>query len=85
MTIKLIKPNYIQFAEHLSRGRNPDFDQVLTLTMWINDLKITPYIRYTQMMIFIHPFLLSLFLEDLLNFTNQSEKPRDLKLIFFVF
>ena len=61
ISIKLIKPNYIQFAEHLSRGRNPDFHQVLILTMW-NPLKIPSYIRYTQMMIFIHP-LLSLFLD----------------------
>ena len=60
ISIKLIKPNYIQFAEHLSRGRNPHFHQVLTLTMWIA-LEIPPYIRYTQM-IFIHP-LLSLFLD----------------------
>ena len=61
ISIKLIKPNYIQFAEHLSIGRNPDFHQVLTLTM-SNALKIPPYIRYTQMMIFNHP-LLSLFLD----------------------
>ena len=61
ISIKLIKPNYIQFAEHLSRGRNPVFHQVLIVTMW-NALKIPPYIRYTQMMIFIHP-LLSLFLD----------------------
>ena len=61
ISIKLIKPNYIQFAEHLSRGRNPDFHQVLTLTMW-NALKIPPYIRYTEIMIFILP-LLSLFLD----------------------
>ena len=42
-------------------GRNPDFHPVLTLTM-SNTLQIPPYIRYTQMMIFIHP-LLSLFLD----------------------
>ena len=50
----MLHHNYkTNFAEHFTRGRNAHFHQVLILTMW-NALKIPPYIRYTQMMIFIH-------------------------------